>query len=251
MTTAYTYVDRDQQVRRSIELLDRVLKTLREESLGDKLSLAAVVERVEEAKTKIAAALDPGCPACKEGVVSGKTILDDALQHARSLAGISPRQEESLNEIARAHAILLLVIHRNASTDTQEVSGQPPSAEKPVFLPTGEQRRKHTRVELETEVTFEGPSNFYTGFTEDISEGGLFMSTYDIRPIGTKVEVSFSLPSGHVVNAGGVVRWVRDPVEPDEDSLPGMGIMFSELLPEDRAAVEAFIRSRSPMFFDG
>jgi uncharacterized protein (TIGR02266 family) len=250
MTTAYTYVDRDQQVRRSIELLDRALTTLREDSFGSGVSLAAVADRVEEAKTKIASALNPGCPEYKECVVSGKTILNETLRYARALDGISPRQEESLNAIARAHAILLLVIHRITSTDAQAQSHQQPRAEKKVQLPTGEQRRKHTRVELETEVTFEGPSNFYTGFTEDISEGGLFMSTYDIRPLGTKVEISFSLPSGHVVNAVGEVRWVRDPVDPDEDSLPGMGIMFNELLPEDRAAVEAFIKSRSPMFFD-
>jgi uncharacterized protein (TIGR02266 family) len=250
MTAAHAYPDLTKQIRRSIELLDLALMVLRDEPFNDDLSQAAVTGRIEEAKTKLVFALSPNCPAYQECVVSGDAILEEALKRARELARLSSRQEQSLTAIDRARAILLPVVNRSTSVDAQPVSVRQTRVERMSQSPTGEQRRKHSRVELETEVTFEGPNNFYTGFSEDISEGGLFVSTYDIRPIGTKIEVSFSLPNGHIVNVNGEVRWLRDPVDPDEDSRPGMGIMFEELLPEDRSAVEAFIKSRNPIFFD-
>lgn len=111
-------------------------------------------------------------------------------------------------------------------------------------------RRHHQRVELETDVSFESESNFFTGFMEDISEGGLFLSTYQLEPIGTVIEVTFHLPDGHIVRAQGRVRWLRDPRDETSDVRPGMGIQFDELLAEDRKAIQAFIEARSPIFYE-
>jgi uncharacterized protein (TIGR02266 family) len=250
MTATTAYTEPTRQIRRSIELLERAITTLREEARDDNLLLNEFADRVEQAKVKLAFAVSPSCRAYKECVVSGDAMLNDALESARELTGLSSRQAQSLTAIERARVILLLVVNRNTSAYLQPVAGRQRQSEKMSLSPNGQQRRRHNRVELETEVTLNGPTNFYTGFTEDISNGGLFVSTYDIRPIGTEVEVSFSLPSGHIVNVCGHVRWLRDPIEPDEDSRPGMGIMFKELLPEDQVAVETFIKSRTPIFFD-
>lgn len=103
---------------------------------------------------------------------------------------------------------------------------------------------------LKAEVTFEGPTNFYLGFEEEISSGGLFLSTYNRQVIGTQVALSITLPSGYVALARGSVRWVRDVVDPDEDSTPGIGVRFDGLSLEDRRAIEAFTRIRAPMFYD-
>lgn len=112
------------------------------------------------------------------------------------------------------------------------------------------ERRRSPRVTLETEITIESESNFYTGFTEDISDGGLFLATYQLRPIGSEIEVSFTLPDGHTVHASGLVRWLRDPRDYNRDAPPGMGIQFHGLSDQDRAAILEFIRSRSPLFYD-
>ena len=112
------------------------------------------------------------------------------------------------------------------------------------------ERRRSPRVTLETEITVESESNFYTGFTEDISDGGLFLATYQLRPLGSEIEVTFTLPDGHTVHAAGEVRWLRDPRDYNRDAPPGMGIQFHALSDEDRAAIAEFIRSRSPLFYD-
>jgi uncharacterized protein (TIGR02266 family) len=250
MTAAPAYVDLTKQVRRSIALLEIALSTLREEPISDNRSLADIADRVEQVKAKLVSSVDLKYPAYKECLVESHTMLDEALKFALSLTGLSSRQTQSLTTIERAYAILLPVVNRRSSAHPRRVSGPHLRGERVSQTPGGQQRRRHDRVELETEVTLDGLTNFYTGFSEDISNGGLFVSTYDIRPIGTDVEVSFSLPSGHIVNARGQVRWLYDPVEPEEDSSPGMGISFEALLPEDRVAVEEFIKSRAPIFFD-
>jgi uncharacterized protein (TIGR02266 family) len=183
-------------------------------------------------------------------VVSGNELLGEALVSARQLDGLSSRQTQSLTAVERAYAILLPLVYRSTSAYAAPATDSRLRSEQRPIAPPAEQRRRYHRVELETEVTFDGPTNFYTGFTEDISGGGLFVSTYNIRPIGTQIDISFTLPNGHIVNTRGQVRWVHDPVDPDEDTRPGMGIMFEELLPEDRAAVDAFIKSRAPIFYD-
>jgi uncharacterized protein (TIGR02266 family) len=247
--------DLGKQVRRSLELLDLALATLKDESPGDTSVLLDIVQRVEQARETLESALNRGSLGNKELIINANVSLGDALQLSGGLSGLSSRQTQSFTAIERANAILLPLVYRSTSLlDISGISSLRSSAKKSVAdtttIPaTGDQRR-YNRIELETEVTFDGPTNFYTGFSEDISGGGLFLSTYDVRPIGTKIEIAFSLPNGHIINARGQVRWIRNLVEPDEDSKPGMGIMFEELLPEDRVAVDTFIKSRTPIFFD-
>jgi len=121
---------------------------------------------------------------------------------------------------------------------------------EPDPFPDGSERRRYQRKQLETELTFESQHNFYTGFTEDISEGGLFLATYELLPLGSELEVTFTLPTGQIIKASGLVRWVRDPRDESPGAPPGMGIQFDELLREDRAAIQAFIEARQPLFYE-
>jgi hypothetical protein len=62
-------------------------------------------------------------------------------------------------------------------------------------------------VDLEVNVTSQ--HNFFTGFCRDISEGGLFLATYDLRPTGDLIDLHFTLPGGHEIRTTGIVRWQR------------------------------------------
>lgn len=106
------------------------------------------------------------------------------------------------------------------------------------------------RKTIEVEIGVYSDSNFYTGFTEDISEGGLFAATYDLVPIGSTIDVEFSLPGGHQVRVGGEVRWLRDPIEDDSGAPPGMGIRFTDVDSHAHEAISEFIAARAPLFFD-
>ncbi|MCC7535515.1 MAG: PilZ domain-containing protein [Deltaproteobacteria bacterium] len=93
-------------------------------------------------------------------------------------------------------------------------------------------------------------SNFYVGFSGEISEGGIFLATYDVRPVGQLVEVHLTLPGGFEERVQGNVRWVREPHDVGSDTTPGMGIGFVSLTAQQRELILRFVRKRAPMFYD-
>lgn len=107
--------------------------------------------------------------------------------------------------------------------------------------------RAGTRHTVEIEVGIASESNFYLGFTENLSSGGVFVATYVTKPLGSKVEVALAFPSGEELRVPGVVRWLRDATT---DGWPGMGVQFESLSPEDEAKVRKFLSLREPMFYD-
>jgi uncharacterized protein (TIGR02266 family) len=105
-----------------------------------------------------------------------------------------------------------------------------------------------TRTPLEANVGATTESNFFVGFSGEISEGGVFVATYQALEIGEKVEVLVTLPGGFERKIPGTVRFIRDPM--DMDSEPGMGVRFDRLDDEARELILRFIRKRPPLFYD-
>lgn len=110
--------------------------------------------------------------------------------------------------------------------------------------------RESDRVDVEAEITFVSENNFYQGFSENISEGGLFVVTYVQRKCGEVITVRFTLPGiERTLEARAEVRWVRAG-DPYRHLPPGLGVRFIELSADDRSIVERFVRKREPLFFD-
>jgi uncharacterized protein (TIGR02266 family) len=113
-----------------------------------------------------------------------------------------------------------------------------------------EDLRAHPRRQVEIEITLQSESNFYAGFGQNLSEGGIFVATHALRPKGTRLDVAFTLPGNHRrIEVEGEVRWVRAYSE-TSDSPPGMGLSFVSLSAEDAQAIRAFSEQRPPIFFD-
>lgn len=134
-----------------------------------------------------------------------------------------------------------------------DLDGPPSSRRSPrvvddalMFAAEGSERRTSPRIGFEVDVGFVSESHFYAGLSMDVSDGGLFVATYQLQPIGSEVVVTFVLPSGYAVTTNAVVRWVR---EQSEDASPGMGLAF-ELTGEDKRQVRAFCDRRRPLFID-
>jgi uncharacterized protein (TIGR02266 family) len=117
---------------------------------------------------------------------------------------------------------------------------------------SADERRRHTRKPARVDVTMVSESNFYLGFSQDVSEGGLFIATYDgLRPVGERFPLVFTLPGAEEPIFSLVeVAWVREYRE-DQDfdhGSPGMGVRFIGLLAEDREAIAEFVENREPLF---
>lgn len=111
------------------------------------------------------------------------------------------------------------------------------------------QRRAALRASLCAEITLGSDSNFFTGFTNDVSEGGVFVATVNVLPLGTQIDLAFSLPGGPRIEGKGEVRWVRELDDRNPEVFPGMGIRFTEVAATSVAAIHAFAAQREPMFF--
>jgi uncharacterized protein (TIGR02266 family) len=110
--------------------------------------------------------------------------------------------------------------------------------------------RRHARHDVELEVTMESESNFYLGLTENLSEGGIFIATHVLKPMGTSMAVVFKLPDvTEPVKLVGTVRWVREYSE-TSDTSPGMGVRFEQLTDEQSNQIRRFLAARDPLFYD-
>ncbi|MBE2249317.1 MAG: TIGR02266 family protein [Myxococcus sp.] len=112
-----------------------------------------------------------------------------------------------------------------------------------------EPKRQSPRVRMQAQVDFESDDNFFNGFSANISDGGVFIATVNVLPLGTSVDVGFTLPTGERIECKGVVRWVREIDDKQPDVFPGMGVQFVDLEARGAKAIENFIQQREPMFY--
>lgn len=117
----------------------------------------------------------------------------------------------------------------------------------PTSAPAPE-RRTSDRAPYLTELEFGEDAQFFTGLSLDVSDGGLFVATYQPIPLGTRLVLCFELPNGASVEARGEVRWVRR--EGDDGGRPGVGIAFTELPADARDHIAALCRERPPLYLD-
>jgi hypothetical protein len=102
------------------------------------------------------------------------------------------------------------------------------------------------------ELGAHSPSNFYKGLSGNdiVDHGGLFVSTYRLPKIGSRVRLRVSMPGGYEFEANAVVRWRREANEASTDAPPGFGAQFTDITQEARQLVYRYVRNREPMFHD-
>ncbi len=111
-------------------------------------------------------------------------------------------------------------------------------------------RRQSQRHSTDLKVTMLSETNFYMGLSENMSEGGLFVATHQIQPIGTIVDLKFKLPMvEEPLEVKGEVRWVR-PFSEDIDAHPGMGVRFLNLSDKQVQQIKAFLKTRPPIYYE-
>jgi uncharacterized protein (TIGR02266 family) len=111
-------------------------------------------------------------------------------------------------------------------------------------------RREHVRHRVALDVTVSSDHNFYTGFIENMSSGGVFIATHRVKQVGEMIEFTINLPdSKQPITGVGEVRWVRVYSE-DSNVEPGMGLRFTEISAQDVHRVQAFLAHREPIFYD-
>jgi len=211
------------------------------------LNVQALVEKVAKTVKTLfdISKYDPLDPPHKEGIKEALELIGQGLAILQDTDSKDPAVFESSQIMAKVLSILYPISKAQHSLVPPSAKAEPPRKE---IAP--HPRRTMPRIALNVDIGIQSENNFYTGFSEDISEGGIFITTYDFKPIGTKINLSFTLPNGYMIMGSGTVRWLREfnPMTPD--ILPGMGIQFDELNPDDKTQIDAYIQSNAPMFYE-
>ena len=110
--------------------------------------------------------------------------------------------------------------------------------------------RASQRISLEAKVTLRSQTNFFVGFSENISEGGIFISTESPPAVGDEVEIEIPLPDGsQTVTVKGIVRWHRSMAN---GAPAGCGVQFNALTPTEAMLLQNMITllQKEPLFVD-
>ena len=106
--------------------------------------------------------------------------------------------------------------------------------------PSQSDRRRSGREDLKIPVDYSAVDAFFSEFTTNINEGGMFIETETPSPLDSEVALEFRLPDlDRPVQVSGRVAWVSDG---KGESPVGMGIEFHELAPAVRATINDLVR---------
>ena len=105
------------------------------------------------------------------------------------------------------------------------------------------ERRVRKRFRFEVAITFGSQSHFFEGKTQNLSEGGVFIATTELKPIGTELDLTIELPPPFPsVWTRGEVRWIG---EAGHDNTPlGMGVQFRMISEESLDTIRQFLAMR-------
>lgn len=231
--------------RTARELLGLALEALQRDA-NSPMDVQAVTESIARAAGALfavekSAADEPSAMAGIRQAMEHLSVTLGLLQDVRT-------EHPGIMVATETVAKTLAVLHPVAKAQERH-SNPPPPQRTSMVDPESHPARKSARVGLEADVGFQSESNFFTGFSEDLSDGGLFVATFNLLKLHSAVTVTFTLPDGHLVVAQGRVAWVREYNEATPDLSPGMGVRFEGLSEADMQSIRSFLRKRAPMFY--
>ncbi len=104
--------------------------------------------------------------------------------------------------------------------------------------------RIHHREDVQLQVQYATLEEFLSDWTSNVSVGGMFLQTENPKPVGTKFQLRFRIPTyERTIEAQGEVCWVipaDQPVPPHA----GMGVRFTDVTAEDQEAIRRLISGR-------
>lgn len=103
-----------------------------------------------------------------------------------------------------------------------------------------QERRRDTRVAINQD--FATIDDFVAEYATNISVSGCFIRSKHPLPVGTRVNLKFTVIASDIdiiEGTGEVVRVVRNPA-----TEAGMGVRFMKLMPETKSRIEALVAAQ-------
>ena len=107
----------------------------------------------------------------------------------------------------------------------------------------GKNRRISARYDVMLSVDCTSGDTFLFSYIRNISEMGIFVTTHDPMPVGTRLTLRFAPGGGTPLELAGDVVWIN-PYRPGGDNLnPGMGVRFRDLTADQRERIVDIVRT--------
>jgi len=122
---------------------------------------------------------------------------------------------------------------------------------EPLDLHLRRSERGAPRATAHVAIDIQSEHNFWSGLTMNMSEGGVFVATYHVVPVGTLLAVQLQLPfRDEPIVALAEVRWTRG-YSGQDDVPPGLGLQFVDVDEASLVAIRRFVETvREPLFYD-
>ena len=131
-------------------------------------------------------------------------------------------------------------IDREVSAERRQTQNQVSSTRRIAVR----KRRAYPRFPIELKMRLERGRSVFTGRTENVSEGGLFVLTDLPERIGARVDFSLRLPEiDQTIHLSGNVCWIRE-VERRDWHKRGFGLRFDSIAPEIFAQIRQTLTIR-------
>lgn len=221
-------------------------------------ALSALQTGTESATTEQATAAIAG----SLGLVHG--LAEDAKNAPQSHPGVSGLDQTQLSSDPPPGAAASVAQANPASAvaTASPSSGPKPELSEAPTRPEGRRRTSSKRASLppggipsdvsqfEANLGAHSPTNFYKGLAGNdvVDDGGLFVATYEIPAIGTKLWLTVNMPGGYEFQGLAEVKWTRE--SGVGDAPPGYGCAFESLSPDARKLVYRYVKNREPLFHD-
>ena len=103
----------------------------------------------------------------------------------------------------------------------------------------GENERESPRIATNIEIKFREKGSFIRSYMLNVNNGGLFLKTEKPMHIDAEVTMHIQLPDDHeTMTIEGRVVWANT----KSKAFPaGMGIQFTQIMPEHKAKIKAFV----------
>jgi uncharacterized protein (TIGR02266 family) len=102
------------------------------------------------------------------------------------------------------------------------------------------ERRQYKRIGINRD--FETITGQLTEYVDDLSNGGVFLRCDDPLPIGTRVELRFSILTDDIE----IIEGIGEVVRHQGGARPGMGIRFVSLTDASRSTVDRACSKSEP-----
>jgi uncharacterized protein (TIGR02266 family) len=106
-------------------------------------------------------------------------------------------------------------------------------------VPPAQEERRDERITINKE--FESYDAFINEYVTNISRSGVFVRSKQPLPIGTKVNLTFTVIMDDIETIEGIGEVVRVHEDP-----PGMGVIFTELSSYSKGLIDKLLTGRGP-----